>query len=390
MSRGKKLAFAAFTVVAVLGTTEVVAQVVWRWLESRAFATTTRRGEAVLRNDAINFIKVADGHYGYTLKPGFTRGGLVVNDHGFAQREKVALERSPGTLRLIAMGESTTQGHDVDTGNYPTYLRQLLKMKGRGFSSAEVLNAGVAGWVSDQIALRAQRELAAYKPDIVILYVGWNDFQSYDPYGPPPRESFFQTAYGARQVSDKLGLKSIELMSAAVSAARTRWMKPRVRITDRGQPAPVRETYRFFLGNLDRIVAAYQSNDPHVKVAICTLVGRWPQGTWAEYAEKANGRTWWMKHHELPPTEAAAALDRFNDMVRQYAGNHGLLLIDAAEGFATLDRARLQWDFAHMHADGYELLAEIMYRKLLETGAVQGERSGRLKVLTAKYARHDG
>ena len=97
-----------------------------------------------------------------------------------------------------------------------------------------------------------------------------------------------------------------------------------------------------------------------------------------------------MKHHELPPTEAAAALDRFNDMVRQYAGNHGLLLIDAAEGFATLDRARLQWDFAHMHADGYELLAEIMYRKLLETGAVQGERSGRLKVLTAKYARHDG
>ena len=390
MTRGKKLVFATVTFVVVLVAVEAVAQVVWWWLESRAFARTTKRGEAILRNDAINFAKVADGHYGYVLRPGFARGGLVVNSQGFAQREPVAMERSPGTLRLIAMGESTTQGHDVDTGNYPAYLRKLLKVNGRGFSEVDVLNAGVPGWVSDQIALRAKRELAAYKPDIVVLYAGWNDFQSYDPYGPPPTESYFQTAYGARQISNRLGLRSIELLAAGASAARRQWMKPRISSAERPEPASAREIYRVFLANLDRIVAAYRSDDRRVIIAISTLVGRWPQGTREEYAEKANGRTWWMKQHDLLPTQAAASLDRFNDLVRDYARTHGLILIDAAEVFSVLDRARLQWDFAHMHAEGYELLAEVIYRRLQETAAVRGERSGRLEALMAKYARRDG
>lgn len=125
-------------------------------------------------------------------------------------------------------------------------------------------------------------------------------------------------------------------------------------------------------------------------IAISTLVGRWPQGTREEYTEKANGRTWWMKQHDLLPTQAAASLDRFNDLVRDYARTHGLILIDAAEVFSVLDRARLQWDFAHMHAEGYELLAEVIYRRLQETAAVRGERSGRLEALMAKYARRDG
>lgn len=391
MSRGKKLAFAAVTLIVVLGAVEAVAQAVWLWLESRALAQTTKDGEAILRNDAINFLKVADGHYGYVLKPGFSRGGLVVNAQGFAQREPVAVERRPGTLRVIAMGESTTQGHDVDTGNYPVYLRKLLKADGRGPSDVEVVNAGVAGWVSDQIALRAERELAAYRPDVVILYMGWNDFQSYDPYGPPVSESYFQTAYGgARQVSDKLGLKSVELLSAAVSAARVRWTMPPAPRAAKAEPGSLTETYKFFVVSLDRIVRAYRANDPGVKIAICTLVGRWPLETREEYAGQANGRTWWMKQHELTSEQAASALARFNELIREYARSHGLTLIDAAAVFAALDRARLQWDFAHMHAEGYELLAGVMYRRLLETGAVQGERDGRLEALAAKYARPGG
>jgi lysophospholipase L1-like esterase len=390
MGRGRKLFFAALTVVLALGLLEGLAQLVWRGLEWRAFARTTKKGEAILRNDTINFMKIADGRYGYVLRPGFSRGGVVVNDQGFAQREPVERDRPSGRLRLIAMGESTTQGHDADTGSYPTYLRKLLSASGPGGTSVEVLNAGVAGWVSDQVALRAERELAAYRPDVVVLYVGWNDFQSYDPYGPAPRTSYFQTAYGGSQIPDALGLKSMQLLSAAVAAARQRWRPSPAAIAGPVAPVSAPETYRFFLASLDRIVAAYRANGASVQVALCTLVGRWPQGTRAEYRDQANGQTWWMKQHDLDPAQAAAALDRFNALIRAYARDHGLLLIDAARAFASLDRARLQWDFAHMHPDGYELLAEVIHRALVDGGAVPGARSPRLEALTAKYARADG
>ncbi|HEU5305514.1 MAG TPA: GDSL-type esterase/lipase family protein, partial [Gemmatimonadales bacterium] len=292
MGRGKKLVFAVVTVVIVLGAVEGGARLIWMWLESRALARTVKRGEAVLRNDAINFVKVADGRYGYTLRPGFSRGGLVVNDQGFAQREAVDRDRKAGTLRLIAMGESTTQGHDVDTGNYPVYLRRLLQGGARGFAQTEVVNAGVSGWVSDQAALRAEWELADYKPDIVVLYLGWNDFQSYDPYGPKWGESYFNAVYGPDRVRDRLGLKSVELLSGVASAVRVRMMKRPAAARERAEPVAPAEIYRFFVASLDRIGVAYRTSNPRVKIAICTLVGRWPQGTLEEYEEKANGRTW--------------------------------------------------------------------------------------------------
>jgi lysophospholipase L1-like esterase len=389
MKLHKKLLFALITVVIVLGTIEGLAQVVWLWLESRALARTVRRGEAVLRNDAINFVKIAHRRYGYMLRPGVSRGGLVVNDQGFAQREVVELGREAGTLRLIAMGESTTQGHDVDTGNYPVYLRRLLKSRGRGFSQADVVNAGVSGWVSDQAALRAEFELSDYRPDIVLLYLGWNDFQSYDPYGPQSRESYFDAVYGQNHVRNRLGSRAIELLSGVVTAVRGRGIeRGAVEHAGTGETAPS-EIYRFFLISLDRIVTAYRMSTPRVKIAICTLVGRWPYGTLEEYEEKSNGRTWWMKHHGLTPVQAAAALDRFNALIREYARKRDLIMIDAAKAFDGVDRARLQWDFAHLHAAGYELLAEVMYRGLVEAGAVHGERSSRLEALTAEYARRD-
>jgi lysophospholipase L1-like esterase len=389
MSRGKKLLFAAVTVVIVLSAVEGVARVVWWLLESRALARTVRRGEAVLRNDAINFMKVADGRYGYMLRPGFFRGGAVVNDQGFAQRETVDRSRKAGSLRLIAMGESTTQGHDVDTGNYPAYLRRLVRNGARGVSETEVVNAGVAGWVSDQVALRAEWQMAEYRPDIVVLYLGWNDFQSYDPYGPKAAESYFNAVYGPSRVRDRLDLRSLELLSGVVAAARIRMAKPSGVERERPGPVTSAEIYRFFVASLDRIAHAFRTSNPGVTIAVCTLVGRWPQGTLEEYEDKANGRTWWMKHRGLTPVQAAAALGRFNDLLREYARGHGLVLIDAASTFDHLDRARLQWDFAHMHAEGYELLAEIIYRDLVQTGALAGERSSRLDVLSAQYALRD-
>lgn len=387
MSGRKKLAFAAITVMALLVVVEGVGWIVWRVFEARAFAARGKLGEEALRNDSINFMKVADGRYGYTLKPGFASGGTVINPQGFAQREIVPVERRPGTgtLRLIAMGESTTQG--LPAGNYPDYLRALLKLLGSGYGDVEIINAGVAGWVSDQLALRAEEQLALYKPDVVVLYAGWNDLQSYDPYGPPATRSIFEIMYGTVPPGERLGLKSVVLLSAAVTALRA---QSGASTPATAPPAPERPSitdhYRFYLASLDRIVTAFREGDPRVRIAIGTLVGRWPQGTLQDFTDGKYGRTYWMKTRKLTPGEAAQSLRRFNDLIRQYAKARGLILIDAEAAFANLDRGTLQYDFAHMHAEGYELLAELMYDGLVRAGAVTGAPSPRRDVLLQKYA----
>src|SRR5262249_42096636 len=157
--------------------------------------------------------------YGWTLRPNSQEGDVFINAQGFHQRDTIPLQRRSGYFRVACLGESTTFGSTIDRtrqNSYPSYLRQILETNGRGFQGSEVINAGVPGWVSDQIALRAEHELGAFRPDAVILYVGWNDFQFYDPFSPPATMSYFEHQYGRtiwKQYAT-LWLKSVALLSA--------------------------------------------------------------------------------------------------------------------------------------------------------------------------------
>ena len=387
MTRLQKMLLALITLAVFAGLVEGIARIIWWRLEVSAFAATKAKGEEVLRNDGINFMKEVDGVYGYVLKPDFDRGGMFINAQGFAQRDTVPVERVTSRLRVVAMGESTTQGHNTDTANYPVYLRSLLEKLGEEHAGVEVINAGVSGWVSDQIALRAERELAAYQPDIVLLYMGWNDFQSYDPLSAPPSKSYFAQAYsGTRLLIEESGLRSIALLSSLYA----KW-KMKFETTTESVPkeSPTPETtYRFYLQSLDRVVNAYRHARPTVIIAICTLTSRWPQGT-REQFDANNGHVWWMDSHRLDPQDAARNLARFNELIRQYARSRDLILIDVESAFEKLDRGQLFRDFAHVHAEGYELFAEAMYETLRQTGVIHGRQSSRYGELMTKYRRRD-
>lgn len=385
MSLRKRFAFALFTFVLFFALVEGVARVIWSRMEGEMLAAVAQGGEAVLRNDSIHFLKEADPVYGYVLRPGYQEGQMHVNDQGFFQREPVAQERAPGVLRVIALGESTTMGHGVDDANYPFHLRRLLAKSADGYAGTEVVNAGVAGWISDQVALRAEHELARFEPDVVVLYVGWNDFQSYNPYGAPPIESYFDTTYGYTELSPFARLRSVALLTAF----RDRKLHEERTISPPPAPAPgehaaPRDTYRYFLLSLDRIVTAFRSENPDVVIAIATLVARWPQGTRAEF-DAPNGHVWWMEHLGLGPEQGAEALARFNGLIRAYAAEHGLLLVDLEAQYAGLDRGRLFWDFAHMHPEGYELMASAIYDALRSEGAVRGRPDSRRAALEQRH-----
>ncbi|HZS49566.1 MAG TPA: SGNH/GDSL hydrolase family protein [Bryobacterales bacterium] len=383
MTLNRKIFYSTAIVAIVSLSVEGAARLIWRRLETRALQERHERGEATLRNDAVNYLRVADGIYGYTLRPNTRAGAVYINGQGFHQREEIPVERRPGFLRIACLGESTTFGSDVDT-NYPAYLRKILESSRAGFKGYEVINAGVPGWVSDQIALRVQHQLAAFRPDAVFLYVGWNDFQSYDPFGPPPPVSYLEQAYGGaswKQYATSW-LKSVALLSAlyhsgsrdaheaAVSAARP-------------VDNPPEQCYRFLLGSLGGIVAGFRRANPGVKIFLCTLVGRWPQGTPHQWAH--DPAVWWMDRHRVGPEQAAERLAIMNDQLRRLARRENLILVDDAQIFAPLDRARLQWDWAHMYAEGYELLAWTMYSALHEAGIAPEAPSQRETELLAKY-----
>lgn len=115
---------------------------------------------------------------GFAPTPGFSspwkKFMLSNNSAGFRDAEH-AVEKGPGVMRVLAVGDSQTWGANVDVGS--TYLRQLAVKK-----NIEVLLGGVPGYASDQAVARFRREAPRWKPDVALLAV-FLDHQ----YGDLPR-----------------------------------------------------------------------------------------------------------------------------------------------------------------------------------------------------------
>lgn len=81
--------------------------------------------------------------------------------------------RQPGTFRIIVLGDSLTYGHGIaEEDTYPRVLEKLLSDAFR----VEVLNLGVSGDQSEQIARTLRRKLPELQPDLVVYGVCLNDF----------------------------------------------------------------------------------------------------------------------------------------------------------------------------------------------------------------------
>jgi lysophospholipase L1-like esterase len=381
LSTRRKVMLTTLVVASLCAIVEGASRLVWWRLERISLRTHYQQGEAILANDAINFMKVPDGVYGYTIKPGFQSDSNTINAQGFRRRGDVPTARTPGSLRIVCLGESTTFGSD-DVSNYPGLLGQILERNAIGYQHYEVINAGVPGWLSDQIALRVRRQIVDFEPDVAILYVGWNDFQAYDPMGPIASESAFSW-FGRSPWMEyaNSASKTVALLTALAHRHTATSAAPVTGTADDASPPDRR--YRFLLDNLGTIVRELRSANPSVKVFIGTLVGLWPQGS-PEAWEKITVPGWVRQRH-LTPAQAAHFVEELNQQLRMFAASHQAVVIDTATIFDRVDRTRLQWDFAHMYKDGYELMAWVMFDALRSSGIVTARRSDRYQELLSAY-----
>lgn len=95
-----------------------------------------------------------------------------INSLGQRDRERV-YDRPPGTFRILALGDSFVEGYTVSLEATAT---QVLEGRlSRPGCPVEVLNAGTAGYSTDQEYLFFREEGYRYEPDVVALFFYYND-----------------------------------------------------------------------------------------------------------------------------------------------------------------------------------------------------------------------
>jgi len=84
-------------------------------------------------------------------------------------------EKPPNNCRIFCVGGSTTYGRPFfDRTSFPGWLRALLPEVDPS-RNYEVINAGGLSYASYRVTL-VMEELAAYEPDVFIVYAGHNEF----------------------------------------------------------------------------------------------------------------------------------------------------------------------------------------------------------------------
>ena len=148
---------------------------------------------------------------------------IRTNDLGL-RSDPVSIGKPSGSYRIAVIGASTVMGAYASTNEETfSYRLQALLNENRGSDTRqyEVINAGIAGYGLDDQKLMIERLILPLKPDLIIVYPGFNDFGTYCQAGssntpqPPPRRT------PLHQLDTPSWLLSMELIQKNTVALRT-------------------------------------------------------------------------------------------------------------------------------------------------------------------------
>jgi hypothetical protein len=107
-----------------------------------------------------------------------------INNQGFRGAD-FAIEKAPGTIRVLTLGSSSTFGyHDRDDETYPYLLERILNERAGDRARFEVINFAIPHATSQNILAMFLAEGSTAHPDFVTFYEGANASAIVD-HGPP-------------------------------------------------------------------------------------------------------------------------------------------------------------------------------------------------------------
>lgn len=83
-------------------------------------------------------------------------------------------------FKIAVLGGSTTDGKFTFFKSWPELMYEELG--NQNFKNVTVYNGGVSGYASGQELLKLIRDMIPLKPDMVIVYDGFNDLNYRNPY----------------------------------------------------------------------------------------------------------------------------------------------------------------------------------------------------------------
>lgn len=161
-------------------------------LAAASFAVAFLLGEAVVRvlykEDSILFPRYhTDYHYGRYAIRGIRPNAdfwhtsadgswhFVTNSKGFRDTREFTYAKPAGTLRILVLGDSHTQGYEVrQDATYAAVAERFLTFRG---TRSEAINAGVSGFSTAEALVFLENEGYKYHPDVVVLGFYANDFE---------------------------------------------------------------------------------------------------------------------------------------------------------------------------------------------------------------------
>lgn len=127
----------------------------------------------------------------YVFKPNtsrpFLHGTIRINSQGLSDHE-VPLDKN-GKFRIVTMGSSHTQCPPIEAGDtpWPAKLEQLIHDRVFEGREIEVLNAGAAAYTIEHNLHRLKTVVLPLKPDMIITYFGYNEFDYFRKEFPMPK-----------------------------------------------------------------------------------------------------------------------------------------------------------------------------------------------------------
>ena len=293
---------------------------------------------------------VDDPQAGYSLKAGYTGGGIRINSLGFRGAE-IARDKAPGVQRVVALGDSATFGPSEEECAYPFLLADLLAPR-----QVEVVNAGVEGYRSDRALVHLRRDVLPLQPDVVTVFIGWNDLYQTDPFVEAD-----QLSLRARPLT-----RLLTLSDAAQTFRRLFFLRFETQRADtQDGSAQTLTSYQpaGYAQRLREIIRTARQGGARV------LVFTWPTILAENMTPQAIAKV-----HYPPYTNRLADLKalyaRYQETLRQVAAQEGVPVVDNAALFQG-DKAPYFLDTAHFTCPGQALVARNVAEALVATGSVR-------------------
>jgi hypothetical protein len=162
----RKLLLLALPATLLAGAVLVLAIELW----VRTHWDYSRGTPGFYESDAIRGQRLSAGYHGW-----FAGVPVEVNALGFRDNRQYTLEKSPGTFRILVLGDSVTFGHGATyETTYPYLVEQRLRAWRRDITW-QVWNLGVPGYNTRQELSYLQEVGPIYKPDLVVVGFYPND-----------------------------------------------------------------------------------------------------------------------------------------------------------------------------------------------------------------------